>query len=230
MTKSHHQNSLVLEALSDFVFPKSCALCPNHGEIVCKDCEIELKKSIPRCIVCSRDNILGKTCPLCLKKDSPKLTISVFSYKRGAKDLIKAFKYDDITSLRTFFAKRLANIIKTISDYKNYTIVPIPLAPSRQRYRGYNQSELLSREVAKILKLPFNNCLTRIESRHSQVSSLSKQERMKNIKGVFISTEKSPEKVLLLDDVITTGATMCEASKTLTKAGAKEIISCSVAT
>ena len=229
MTKSHHQNSLVLESLSDFIFPKSCVLCPNHGEIVCKDCEIELKKSIPRCIVCSRDNILGKTCPSCLKKDSPKLTISVFAYKRGAKDLIKSFKYEDITSLKSFFAKRLVSIVKTLPDYKNYTIVPIPLASSRKRFRGYNQSELLAREVSRTLRLPFYSCLARVESRHPQVSSLSKQERMKNIKGVFISTEKSPEKVLLLDDVITTGATMCEASKVLTKAGAKEIVSCSVA-
>jgi len=229
MTKSVHQSSLVLESLGDFIFPKTCALCPNHGETVCRDCEKELKRAIPRCIVCSRNNILGKTCPLCQKKNAPKLTISVFSYQKGAKDLIKSFKYEDIASLKIFFAKRLASVIKTLSDYKDYAIVPIPLAPSRKRYRGYNQSELLAREVEKILKLPFYDCLKRVESRHPQVSSLSKEERMKNIKGVFISREKSPEKVLLLDDVITTGATMREAAKTLKKSGTKEIICCSVA-
>lgn len=229
MAKPSLLNSIVLESWGDFIFPKTCALCSNHGETVCTDCEKELKRAIPRCVVCSRNNILGKTCPGCLKSDSPKLTISIFSYCKSTKDLIKSFKYDDITSLKSFFAGRLANIVKIIPDYKNYTLVPIPLAPSRKRYRGYNQSELLAREATKILRLPFCNCLARVESRHPQVSSISKKERIKNIKGVFISSLKSPAKVLLLDDVITTGATMREATRVLKKNGAEKIICVSIA-
>ncbi|MFH1910317.1 MAG: ComF family protein [bacterium] len=229
MASAHRQNQLIFDALSDFVFPKSCALCPNHGEIVCKDCENKLERAIPRCIVCSRNNILGRTCPSCQKKNAPKLTVSIFSYQKGAKNLIKSFKYEDITSLKGFFAKRLADIIKNLPDYKDYTIVPIPLASSRKRFRGYNQSELLTREASKILKLPFCKALKRVELRQPQALSASKLQRMKNIKGVFISAGQSPEKVLLLDDVITTGATMREAAKILKRAGAQEIISCSVA-
>ena len=104
--------------------------------------------------------------------------------------------------------------------------MPIPLHITRQRQRGFNQSEVLAAIVAKYLELPLVKALKRIKKTKPQID-LPQELRAQNIKGAFLVEERvhalKGKSVILVDDVYTTGATMKEAAKILKRAGAKEV-------
>jgi ComF family protein len=104
------------------------------------------------------------------------------------------------------------------------TLVPIPITKDREKKRGYNQSMILSKNIANKLDLKVLSCLERVKETRSQVG-LTKKERGDNMKGAFrVNTKyKKQTTILLVDDVLTSGTTMNEAAKVLKKAGAKSV-------
>jgi ComF family protein len=152
------------------------------------------------------------------------------------KKLIRQFKYQPYLK---DLAKTLASIVaehllisgkNTEVIWQNSVLVPIPLDNKKLRNRGYNQSEELAKEMAKILKVPvISDVLIKIKPTKAQAES-TKQAREKNLEGAFtvknpsaIRPEGHPGKIFLVDDVYTTGSTMEECSKILKQAGAKEV-------
>ena len=147
------------------------------------------------------------------------------------KKLIHQFKYEPFARE---LAKSLASLIiahfnlseKSLEYYKDFILVPVPLTKKRQRKRGFNQAEEISRELAKLFQISLiTDCLLKIKETLPQVE-LPKSERFEAQKGVFLvkNEEKiQKRKVLLVDDVYTTGATMEEAARVLKNAGAKEV-------
>jgi ComF family protein len=120
--------------------------------------------------------------------------------------------------------------LKLIEEEKNFSdfiLIPIPLEKKKLKWRGFNQSEEIGKKLAENLKIPiFSNVLFKIKETRPQVE-LSEKERRENIRGCFLVKNKDlikNKKILLLDDVFTTGSTMEEAAKTLKEAGAKEIV------
>lgn len=116
-------------------------------------------------------------------------------------------------------------------DFKKPIIIPIPISKNRLKERGYNQCSLIVKEIARIDNnnnfTLCENALEKIKDLESQTSVKGRNERLKNIKGCF--AVRDPEKIknaniILIDDVITTGATMSEAKKTLLDAGARQIL------
>lgn len=103
-------------------------------------------------------------------------------------------------------------------------VVPVPVQRKRLRQRSYNQALLLAREVARIRKLPVaNDLLVKIRETESQ-QGLSAKERMKNLQGSFeLHKDISKQRILLIDDVMTTGATVAACSRVLIKGGAAEV-------
>ncbi len=221
--------STIWEIFLDFFFPQYCLVCGEKGELVCGECASRLPSAELRCIVCSRKNPLGLTCRLCRKKYTPKIALSIFAYQSLAKDLVHFFKYDDVTALSDFFASEASKLIKNIPNFENYFIQPIPISKRKKRIRGYNQSLLIAKGCSNKLKVPLTDSLTRVEAISSQVSQERKIDRAHNVKNAFMLKNKPPEKVILLDDVITSGATMREAAKVLLRSGTKEIICISIA-
>lgn len=217
------------DGLVDFFFPKICALCSKPGEFVCSDCTKLLPPAELRCIVCSRKNPLGVTCNGCLKTNGPFLALAPFKYEAQAKGLIHLFKYDDITSLKNFLAEKICPLIKKIGRYQSYCVTYIPLASRKYYRRGYNQSKLIAECIAESLEVPLTDLLMRVDAHQSQALTRTKKERLENIKGAFVPKERSAEYVILVDDVITTGATMREAVKVLRRSGAKQVVCVSVA-
>jgi len=112
------------------------------------------------------------------------------------------------------------------TSFQDFVLVPIPLHKKKFKQRGFNQSEEIAKELSKTLGLPiFNNILIKIKQTLDQVE-LKKEEREKNIKGVFFCQKPDlifDQKILLVDDVFTTGSTMEECALTLKRAGAKEV-------
>ena len=159
-----------------------------------------------------------------------------------AKKLIRRFKYEP-------FIKELAEtlVLLIITHFQlldnkpnlaNFILIPIPLNEKRRRWRGFNQAEEIGKELSKFLparlasqgeaggKLPLvSDCLLRVKNNYPQVE-LSEKERKENVKDIFFCQNKKEifgKKILLVDDVYITGATMEEAARILKESGAKEV-------
>jgi predicted amidophosphoribosyltransferase len=167
--------------IKEVLFPSFCLMCSSTGEIVCRKCLNNISLFEGRCVKCSRKNPLGLICPRCQGKYEPDLARAKFRYKSSAKNLISAFKYDDITDLADLFGKELAKLIKKAGDYKDYCLVPIPLSASRKRYRGYNQAGLIATAVGKRLCLEVKPVLKRL-SFHQDLVGYGRKDRLRLIK------------------------------------------------
>jgi competence protein ComFC len=231
----------LITGLKDIVYPRTCIICrekPGNlcaDELVCSKCWAAIKKNTPPfCFCCGRNlgsgAAAGNICRVCLKK--PMHFDRAFApcvYEGAIKSLIHAFKYD----FKDYLARPLARLM---SDFiREYglpvdsldLVVPIPLHQARLREREFNQAELLAKEIAQLYNLaicPDN--LIRKRYTRSQ-AELESPDRLENVKGSF--AVKDPEifknkKILLVDDVMTTGATSSEAALTLKNSGAKKVL------
>jgi ComF family protein len=149
-------------------------------------------------------------------------TEAVFGYAFPLDKLIQAMKYGEQLALANGFAKELAQRIEknNLPDF----IIPMPLHPAKLKERGFNQSLLLAEKIARELNLkPLPNACQRVRDTPSQ-SSLKWKERDKNVKGAFsCDIDLTGKRIALVDDVMTTGASLNALAKVIKKAGAAEI-------
>jgi len=146
---------------------------------------------------------------------------------------ILLLKYEEVTRLGNWFAERLAELAgREIAEWRPDVVVPVPLHADRQRERGYNQAELIARPLAKRLKLKFGAyLLMRTKPRPPQLV-LSRTEHWKSVRGAYATREGlrvDKLRVLLVDDVLTTGATLDACARALKKAGAAAVFGLTVA-
>ena len=189
----------------------------------------------PRCLVCGLSCLDGFTHPKCRRRHEIDGVFSSIAYKGVAKKLLYVFKYKPhVTVIQNllgdlFYEGLIQNesFMSTIEQYsKTITFVPIPLHSLKLKSRGYNQSEILATELAKRFDLPVKNLLQRTKKTESQYG-LKKEERKDNITGAFslspnILVSQYPN-IFVVDDILTTGATLFEAGRVLKKAGAKQV-------
>ncbi|MFZ5559226.1 MAG: ComF family protein [Patescibacteria group bacterium] len=216
----------------DLFFPKKCLGCNCPDTYLCRDCfnKIEITPN-NTCFFCGKITWQGKICIGCAKENGLDRLIAATEYKNPVvQDLIKNFKYHYVQEL----TKPLSDLlIKTLESLNfgtwnlDFIIIPVPLYKYRLHYRGFNQAELLAREVAEHFKLLLeNDILKRKISTTPQAKIKDMEKRRTNLKEVFeISPESSVEGkiIILIDDVTTTGATLVEAAKILKKSGAQEV-------
>jgi competence protein ComFC len=151
---------------------------------------------------------------------------SAFQYNDPLRELIHAFKFNQRTFLRHFFARIMSAHISEYSfDIQQFDmLIPIPLFPTRFKERGYNQSELLAQLIGKEFNIPLSTkSLQKIRYTQNQ-SEMLRKERWTNIQGAFRmrpSLRLEDKKVLIIDDLLTTGATASEAARILKQNGAK---------
>lgn len=223
----------IKEFLLDLFIPKFCLYCKKEGDYLCEDCLSFLEILEYNFCLCEKPQRLpdcGK-CKKCQRKSLNGLYFALPYQNLFVKKLIRQFKYEPwIKEL----AKTLASIIiayfnlleKSLAFYQDFILVPIPLAKKRERRRGFNQATELGRELTKLLNLSLaEDSLLKIKETPPQIE-LQKRERLESQKGVFLvknSGKIKRRKILLVDDVYTTGATMEECAKVLKKAGAKEV-------
>jgi ComF family protein len=137
---------------------------------------------------------------------------------------LQAYKFNANLGLLPLFADALARAIGTGgSQHRPMMVVPLPLAPKRLAERGFNQSALLGAQVAKILALRFEaRGMLRVRETPPQ-TGLNREARLKNVRGAFDCAQRLDGHVAIVDDVMTTGATLSEAAKVLKKAGAARV-------
>ncbi len=146
---------------------------------------------------------------------------------------ILLLKYEEVTRLGNWFAERLAEVVaRESAEWRADVVVPVPLHADRQRERGYNQAELIARPLAKRLRIKFGAyLLMRTKPRPPQLV-LSRTEHWKSVRGAYATREGlrvDKLRVLLVDDVLTTGATLDACARALKKAGAAAVFGLTVA-
>lgn len=216
--------------LLDLLYPKKCISCGKYGYFLCLDCvrEIETVKT-SLCPGCGKISENGKYCPRCASNKETifaKGIIVAAHYDAGpVKEAIYHLKYLGYQDLAVDLSELIYERLKGVFDFKNTVIVPVPLNQKRKNTRGFNQSELIARNLSKSLLLPGGDALKRVRDTRSQVG-LRREERLENIRDAFVCDDVefvSGKKVILVDDVTTTGATINECAKALKSAGAEEI-------
>lgn len=221
--------------VQDLFFPKECVACGKEGEFLCKECESKITKiETPTCFYCGRVNNSFKICDKCRKAKNSNLTGVIMSayyddgpIKRGLINL----KYKGIKGIAKNFAQYQSKNIKQYLPHSKFVVMPTPAFRTKKYKRGYNQAEVLALHVARETGLPLDvKSLVKTKDTQAQVY-LSGQKRRENLAGVFIYKGPSlvNHSVLLVDDVITTGATLEECAKVLKKAGVRSVWACVVA-
>ncbi len=213
----------------DLLFPKFCLGCGAEGAFICSICRSRISTRAPACPVCSKRNFTGILCTGCAKKSGLRRFLAPFSYRDPlARELVHAYKYAGVRELAALFTDEIAAFLKTygIRPNKTFMLLPIPLHRSRLRERGFNQAELLARELGARLKLPVVPALGRKRATESQIDMESYAERRENVAGAFRISDPAlvaGESIILVDDVSTSGATLAEAARVLRQAGAKTV-------
>ncbi len=215
-----------LEKLELVLFPSSCKICGNplrSGErVICRECLDNFPfHSGPMCPVCGKPyfspSALSVTCGDCLEGRPFLIHRSAGLYEGNLRQSILLYKYGGYESL----AKPLARFASTQVDdvWEVDCIVPLPSHIRRIRERGFDHILLIARRLSKLRGLPVEKLLYRTKYTPPQVE-LPRHKRKLNPRGSFALRKTSPcSRVLLIDDVWTTGATITEASKVLRKAG-----------
>lgn len=217
------------QLLLDLLFPIECVGCGKDGEWLCQQCldRIKLLTEL-HCPVCKTKLTNGNVCEKC----SPQsfldgVIIAVFYDNELIDKAIHYLKYKGIKDLAKPLGKLLATALNRGSFWDNdWILAPVPLHKRRERFRGFNQAGLIADEVAQISKLEVNNNnLYRNRNTHSQIK-LKREDRLQNIIGAF--RIKNPaffakKQIILIDDVMTTGATLQECAKELKSVGAESV-------
>ena len=196
-----------------------CGICGKLNEdFLCKKCE-KILESHAKFEIQEKQNI-----NLYFDKH-----LYIFQYEGIIRKLIIDYKFNEKSYLYKTFANFLLKNQKFFEILKSYdTIIPVPISKKRKKERGYNQSTLIAREISKRLKIEINtSCLYKAKDIVAQ-STLNREEREQNIKGVYqLKNVKKLEnkKILLIDDIYTTGSTLNECSKILRKSNPK-VITC----
>ncbi len=208
-----------IRAIGNLILPQACVLCaaPIRCAWLCEGCEStapRLSASCPRCALPSRN---GEPCSTCRHRPPPfSVARAAFVYAWPVDHLLHSLKYGGALSLAGWFAQAIAECGPVTVDL----LVPIPLSPARQRERGYNQAGEIARHIARLTGVPLLNGLARVRDTGTQVG-LSGAQRARNLREAFVGSDTlAGRRVALVDDVMTTGATMHAAARAASRAGA----------
>ncbi len=219
----------IWEAVLNVVFPPSCVACDAvlvGRHFVCEDCEpLVLSIGPVHCSRCAEPGqFVRGLCPRCQKRKPTFLwAFAPYEHEGAIARAVHRFKYEDRPELSGPLAKLLYVEAKAFLDVAPVNICPIPVHGARYRKRRYDQATLLAVDLCREDKrlVLRDDILTRVRATQRQVG-LSDDARIANVAGAFIATTPPPN-VLLIDDVLTTGATAEAAAKALRQAGARRI-------
>ena len=215
----------------NLLFPKKCINCRRWGNYVCDKCQVGLWEEEQICPVCRRASRYGLQHKYCHRPYSLAGLTCLWAYEGIAKKIIQKAKY-------RFYYDFLGELLvdsPSIIDRPEFSyfwkfletkpvVVPVPLHPNREKWRGFNQAKIIADLAARSWKLDTRNLLIRTRDTGQQVGR-TRQDRLSRVEGAFFlkSRIQYPGSVLLVDDVWTTGATLSECCRVLKKAGVKQV-------
>ncbi len=210
----------------DWLYPPVCAGCGVSGDRWCKKCAASVRMwEPPICPVCGRSQNHAGLCHNCQEHRPHFSAMRAWGVFEGPLRLaIHKLKYHRDITLGDVLAKPLIPMVAELGWHVDL-VMPVPLSNGRQRERGYNQSAFLARPIAISQGIPIlTHCLKRMRETRSQVG-LDAFERKQNVDGAFWADARivTGKKVLIVDDVTTTGATLDACAAALCEAGAQNV-------
>ena len=214
----------MFEKFLNLIFPNVCGFCNRIDKnSLCKHCEKMISKYKLNYIENCKDD----------KTKYFDFCFSALKYEGIIRDKIISYKFGEKSYLYKTFTKIIINNKKICRFIKLYDIIiPVPMFKSKQSVRGYNQSMLVAKEISRQAGIKYlSDALIKIKDTNVQ-STLNKQKRLNNVKNAFKVQKQDiikGKKIIILDDIYTTGSTVNECSKVLKQAGAKEIFVITIA-
>lgn len=206
----------LINHIINLIYPNVCGICGKISkEDLCKKCEIELN-NIEKIKI---DKYTNKN----FRKH-----LYIFKYEGIIKEILIKFKFNEKPYIYKAFVKFIIKNKKICRFLKSYDIIiPVPIHYSRKVTRGYNQSALIAKQIAKYLNnIKYEDKVLLKKVNNKPQSTKNREERKSNVVGAYYTKNEYKiynKKVLLLDDIYTTGSTVNECCKMLKKAGAKEV-------
>ena len=227
--------------LLDFVFPINCLNCNRPGYYLCPECADKIERCLNnKCPFCGILSPRGKTCLRCReKKYLDQLLAFAYFTNPLIEQVIYHLKYRSVYLVARDLGQVMAQAVgmeNLFENKKDSLLVPVPMFSGKQKVRGFNQAELLAETLSLATKIPIaKNLLKKNRNTRPQMQIENEKKRRKNIFGAFLvsldyNLEKALEKrIILIDDVATTGATLNACAYTLKEAGFREVIGLVVA-
>ena len=212
------------EKFFNFFFPRYCLSCGREGAYFCQRCRPELPfQEPPYCPDCGKSLDHHPSCD----DLAPELLAlhSVFRFEGVIKKAVHQFKYNNLRDIAAPLGGFLADYLK-FNNLAGDALVPVPLHKSRLRDRGYNQSELLALMLHRLTDLPlFLDALKKVKPTPPQAKSISVEARQLAVVDAFkcYNNKLKGRRVILIDDVATSGATLSACAKVLAAAGVSEV-------
>lgn len=224
----------IADRIIGILFPRRCPVCGEivmpKGDLICPPCKGKIKYVYePSCKKCGKALVVEEEeyCYDCKKKNHTyESGIALFEYDDIMKQSIYSFKYKNKREYADFYVKEFVNAYQTqIANWKAEVLIPVPLHKSRHLYRGFNQAELLAKKIGKDINLPVDSdILVRSKETFAQ-KGLNHKERAKNLQEAFQISGKVVQykKVILIDDIYTTGSTIEACTKVLKLNGVEKV-------
>ncbi len=216
----------------DLLFPPRCGGCQTAGSLWCEACRAAVQPIVPPwCEKCGAPFVTDRLCASCCVHPLAIERIrSVAMFDGVLRHAIHRFKYQRLSSMAEPFGEMLADYWRAEQLTADW-LIPVPLHPSRERDRGYNQSELLARQLARRVKVPISSKGLRRTRATAVQMALNAAQRRENVAGAFECVEPRVrgKRVVIIDDVGTTGATLDACAQVVLKAGAASVMGLTLA-
>lgn len=203
----------------DYIWPQFCLGCEQEGSLLCQNClnEIQLLPADYQAWPEAKNDFVFSHCYVCLDY-----------HQNLTQNLIKNFKYQYLQILQAPLTKILAKKIEQLNLNKDFIITNVPLHPKKRKKRGFDQTEILAKNLSTKINAPYYPLLKRCKNTKPQ-AQLERIERLDNLQEAFVAKEIDQnlvqnKTIILIDDVATTGTTLNEAAKALLRLAPKEII------
>jgi ComF family protein len=211
--------------LLDLVAPPACAGCGRYGEHLCERCRSSLRpaaNTVDRFVVPDPAVVIG---------DDLEVAVAAFAYEGVLRRALSRLKYGSAARVAQPLARAAAPHLADVTQLlPNAVLVPVPVHADRLRQRGYNQAALLARHLASEVRLPWLDLLARVRPT-TQQHRLNRVQRLRNLRGAFTLGDgaRSPPVIILVDDILTTSATLEACAAVLRGAGAERVAGVTVA-
>lgn len=218
-----------MQWLWEVLFPKKCVNCGREGKYVCSECEVGLWEEEQICPVCCRASRYGLRHKYCREPYSLDGLTALWAYEGIARRLIAKAKY----TFRYDYLREFSNFNYQFSNKPEFNqflkflemkpvAVAVPLYKNREKWRGFNQAEMIAKWVGETWELSTQKLLERVKDTGQQMMR-NRVERLVAMEDAFRINGQVPKNILLVDDVWTSGATMRECAKVLKKSGVKKV-------
>lgn len=219
----------IAKTVLDLIFPVVCISCKTEGSYLCCSCDKQIKRNeFQLCIYCNKQSPFGKTHEACKSDLGIDGLISAVPYKEKlVSKLIEFYKYQFIKDISGTISRFMITEIEN-QELQNYFadffVIPLPLHYSKLKWRGFNQSEIIAQQITEHFNWNFHTKLLMRAKKTKKQAELEGQERILNVQDAFLAaSDLTGKKIIIVDDVCTTGSTLKEACKALKSAKAQEV-------